>query len=346
MEQSFPHLKSSTSKTAPCNVIGFPEAEVDLAFAYLRGLPSAQTRVVYRRALRQFDSFLGDNHRIAATRRDVEAFRSHLEQLGRAPATISKTLAALSGFYAFAQDEGEVDRNPAERARRPKVPSVSPRQGLSPAEVQALLFALDIATTIGMRDRVLLLLLAVQAWRVSECLGLHAEDLGEEAGHKVATVHGKGAKVCRVTLAASTWMSIKDWMKAADITQGPILVPVRKDGLVTQGKAISAQSAWRRLRLLGQRAGLSRPVHAHLFRHGAATSLLDKGVPLRDVQDHLRHADPRTTRRYDSHRLSLENQSAQVLSAAVCRPCSEAPASPNKKGAELPLEPPGSNTTG
>jgi len=45
-------------------------------------------------------------------------------------------------------------------------------------------------------------------------------------------------------------------------------------------------------------------------------ALLDRGVPLRDVQDHLRHADPRTTRRYDSHRMSLDNESPHVLAAA------------------------------
>ena len=315
-------------------MIGFPEASVDLVFAYLRGLPSESTRTVYRRALRQFDSYLGNKDRLTATRRDVEAYRSHLEQLGRAPATIAKTLAALTGFYLYAQDDGVIDLNPAARARRPKVPSVSPRQGLSPSEVQALLAVLD-STPIGLRDRALLLLLAVQAWRIAECLGLQVEDLGEEAGHKVATVHGKGAKICRVTLAASTWQAIQDWMKVADITQGPILVPVRKDNRVIQGKPISAQSAWRRLRLLGKMAGL-RPIHAHLFRHGAATALLDQGVPLRDVQDHLRHADPRTTRRYDSHRLSLENQSPHVLSAAVCRPAasnaSEDPSSHDQNG--------------
>jgi len=332
MERTFPNSNSGTSKAASGDVVMFPEDNIDLASAYFRGLPSAATRIVYRRALIQFDAYLGNKDRLSATRRDVEAFRSHLEQLGRAPATIAKTMAALKGFFGFAQDEGSIGLNPAERARRPKVPSVSPRQGLSPAEVQALLAVLDIGTPSGMRDRVLLLLLAIQAWRVAECLGLQVEDLGEEAGHKVATVRGKGSKVCRVTLAASTWRAIKDWMTAANISEGPILLPVRKDNRVIQGKAISAQSAWRRLRLLGKRAGLPRPIHAHLFRHGAATALLDKGVPLRDVQDHLRHADPRTTRRYDSHRLSLENQSAHVLSAAVCRPSSEAPPIPVQNG--------------
>ena len=316
MEPAFPNPKLNGSGTSGQQVIQVPESGVSLTDAYLRGLPSEATRIVYRRAIRQFTAFFGGDV-FTASRRDVEAYRANLEALGRAPSTVAKSMTALSGYFSFALDEGNIERNPAGRARRPKVPSVSPRQGLSPAEMGALLDVLDLDTLIGRRDRVLVLLLAVQAWRISEVLGLHVEDLGEEAGHRVATVHGKGAKVCRVPLAPTTWQALREWLDAADLDSGPILVPVLKGGRVEPGKAMSPQSAWRRIRRIGERAGLSRQIHPHLFRHGAATVLLDQGVPLRDVQDHLRHADPRTTRRYDSHRLSLNNRSPHVLAAAV-----------------------------
>lgn len=298
-------------------IVAFTEDRISLLDAYIRGLPSEATRRVYRRAIKQFDSFLGTRDVLTATRRDVEAFRAHLEAMGRAPATIAKTMAAVTGLFGFAVDEGLLALNPGACARRPKVPSVSLRQGTSPAEVTALFDALDLDTRIGLRDRVLLLLLAVQAWRISEALGLRVEDLGEESGHRVATIVGKGSKVCRVTLAAPVWHAIRDWLDAAGIKTGPVLLPVLKGGRVQGGSAMSPQSAWRRIRRLGQQAGLSRAIHPHLFRHGAATVLFDRSVPLRDVQDHLRHADPRTTRRYDSHRLSLSNQSPHVLAAIL-----------------------------
>jgi hypothetical protein len=38
------------------------------------------------------------------------------------------------------------------------------------------------------------------------------------------------------------------------------------------------------------------------------TLALDAGMPLRDVQDSARHADPRTTRRYDRDRHSLRRR--------------------------------------
>jgi integrase len=57
-------------------------------------------------------------------------------------------------------------------------------------------------------------------------------------------------------------------------------------------------------------AGLVSP---HSLRHTVATAALDAGAPLRDVQDLLGHADPRTTRRYDRSRGSLDRSPAYLI---------------------------------
>jgi len=295
------------------NLISFPEAEVSVVEAFLRGLPSEATRTTYRRAILLLDTFLGDRPLEEATRRDIEAWRVAQENGGRAPATVAKRMSAVAGLYDFMVDEEIVTRSPAARARRPKVADESPRQGVSPAEVRAMIQACDPETVIGLRDRAMIIALSVQGWRISELLGLHVEHLGEELGHKVATINGKGAKVSRVPLAGDVWTSMIRWMNTADITSGPLMVPVAKDGRVVQGRSISRQAADNRIKRIAETAGITRRVHAHLFRHGCATAALDANVPLRDVQDHLRHADPRTTRRYDSHRRSLANPTPHVL---------------------------------
>ena len=41
----------------------------------------------------------------------------------------------------------------------------------------------------------------------------------------------------------------------------------------------------------------------------------DAGVPLRDVQDYAGHKDPRTTRRYDHSRDSLDRNAAYTVAA-------------------------------
>jgi len=303
------------TKTNPA--VAFPESRISLVEAFLRGLPSEATRQVYRLAIRRFREFLGERELADASRRHVEAYRAHLEDLGRAPSTVSKHLSAISGFFEFALDEGVIERNPAARARRPKVPDVSPRIGLTTDEVKALFAVPDFTTLVGLRDRALLHVLAIQAWRISEALGLRVEDLGEEAGHKVATIEGKGGKVARVTLAAEVWLAVRDWLDRAAIEEGPVFVGVLKGGRVQPGEAISVQSAWRRVQFLAKRASIERRIHPHLFRHGCVTQALAAGVPLHQVQDFARHADPRTTRRYDSHRNSLANPTCHVLASKL-----------------------------
>jgi integrase/recombinase XerD len=76
-------------------------------------------------------------------------------------------------------------------------------------------------------------------------------------------------------------------------TRGPIL-------LNSRGVRMDRHAATRRLRYLAGAAGvrIARP-HPHMLRHTFVATMLDAGVDLRDVQIAARHADPRTTMRYD-----------------------------------------------
>jgi site-specific recombinase XerD len=75
-------------------------------------------------------------------------------------------------------------------------------------------------------------------------------------------------------------------------------------------------AATRRLRSLAEAAGvrITRP-HPHMLRHTFVTTMLDAGVDLRDVQIAARHADPRTTMRYDRARKNLDRHPNYILAA-------------------------------
>jgi len=302
--------------TTPAQVVAFPDSAISTEDAFLRGLRRDPTRRAYQRVLNAFQDFMGGHDKLTATRRQVEAYRAALETQGRSPATVALHLACLSSFYDYALADEVVVRNPVAAARRPKVSDYSPRTPLAVPEVQALFAACD-QTLVGLRDRAMLALLAIQGWRIGEVLGLRLDDLGEESGHKVAVVRGKGGRVDRVTLSAWTWEAVTTWCETAGIEDGAVFVVVGRSGALVQGKPMSQQSAWKRLRMLGRRAGIRRNVHAHLLRHTAVTELLVADVPLHRVQDFARHASPSTTRRYDGHRRSLSNPSAHVLAARL-----------------------------
>ncbi|WIM99890.1 site-specific integrase [Actinoplanes oblitus] len=56
-------------------------------------------------------------------------------------------------------------------------------------------------------------------------------------------------------------------------------------------------------------------MHPHMLRRTFVTTMLDAGVSLRDVQIAARHADPRTTIRYDRARKNLDRHPNYILAA-------------------------------
>jgi site-specific recombinase XerD len=75
-------------------------------------------------------------------------------------------------------------------------------------------------------------------------------------------------------------------------------------------------AATRRLRDLARSANVTTAwMHPHMLRHTFVTTMLDAGVDLRDVQIAARHADPRTTMRYDRARNNLDRHPNYILAA-------------------------------
>ena len=80
----------------------------------------------------------------------------------------------------------------------------------------------------------------------------------------------------------------------------------------TLGTRMDRHAATRRLKHLAETAGIRMP---HMLRHTFVTTMLDAGVDLRDVQIAARHADPRTTMRYDRARKNLDRHPNYILAA-------------------------------
>ncbi|GAA1033014.1 hypothetical protein GCM10009557_33380 [Virgisporangium ochraceum] len=62
-------------------------------------------------------------------------------------------------------------------------------------------------------------------------------------------------------------------------------------------------------------SNLNASRRTHMLRHTFVTTMLDAGVSLRDVQIAARHADPRTTMRYDRARKNLDRHANYILAA-------------------------------
>jgi len=276
----------------------------DLAAAFLLGYGPA-TREAYARDLRAWSAWLmklGVDP-MAAHRAHVELWMREQEMAGAAPATISRRLAAVSDYYAYAVDEDMIRKSPMTRIRRPRTSSESPRSGLDRDEVRAVLATAEASSP---RDRALVTLLVLSGTRVSESLGADVGDLDHERGHRVLRVHRKGGKVQRLALAPRTATAIDALLDGR--TEGPIFA-------TRTGRRMDRHAACKVIRRLARTAGVERSVSPHTLRHTFATLALDAGVALHVVQDGCGHAAPRTTQRYNSNRDSLDKAATHTLAA-------------------------------
>ena len=243
----------------------------------------------------------------------LAARRSHLELYSRwmqevrlfKPSTVSRRFSVAAGFYRTCVIDGVLQHSPAEHVRRPSVPAESPTLGFTHLQFEALLTT--ARQSAHPCDFALVAMLGLLGLRIFEATGADIADLGEEHGHRVLRVCGKGTKIVLIPLPPAAGRAIDQAI--AIRTRGPIL-------LSSRGARMDRYAATRRLRQLAQTAGVQiTRTHPHMLRHTFVTTMLDAGVNLRDVQIAARHADPRTTMRYDRARKNLDRHPNYILAA-------------------------------
>jgi integrase/recombinase XerD len=201
--------------------------------------------------------------------------------------------------------DGILEHSPADHVRRPNVPPESPTLGLSHLQFEALLSA--ARASANPNDFALVAMLGLLGLRIFEVTSADIDDLGEEHGHRVLRVVGKGTRIVLIPLPPAVGRAIDH--ATGERRAGPIL-------LNTRGARMDRHAATRRLRRLAAESVVRLPrMHPHMLRHTFVTTMRDAGVDLRDVQIAARHADPRTTMRYDRARNNLDRHPNYILAA-------------------------------
>ena len=243
---------------------------------------------------------------LAVQRPHVELWARDMEEHHRlATATISRRLSTVCCFFRFAMIDGFIDRNPAEFVRRPKVDQESTTLGLDRMELGAFIAQ---GAAAGPVDHALACLLGLLGLRVSEACSVDVEHLGLERGHRTLWVIGKGNKPALIPMPPRVARAVD--LAAGSRMTGPVL-------LSRSGRRLDRHAATRIVRRLATRAGITKHISPHSLRHSFITAALDAGVPLRDVQIAARHADPRTTTRYDRARHNLDRHASYIVTAFV-----------------------------
>jgi site-specific recombinase XerD len=221
------------------------------------------------------------------------------------PSTVSRRFSVAAGFYRTCVIDGLLEHSPAGHVRRPAVSAESPTLGFTHLQFEALLTTARESSNPC--DFALVAMPGLLGLRIFEATAADIADLGEEHGHRVLRVCGKGTKVVLIPLPPAVGRAIDRAIGTR--TRGPLL-------LNSRGARMDRHPATRRLRHLADSAGvpITRP-HPHMLRHTFVTTMLDAGVDLRDVQIAARHADPRSAMRYDRARKNLDRHPNYILAA-------------------------------
>ena len=305
-------------------VIGeLAEREQVLAAAWLTGLRSARTRRAYAGDLVAWLGWLTDRDTdvLAAGRVHVDLWAATQLGDGAAASSVRRRLSALSSFYRYCAAHDLTGRVPTQGVARPVVdPDYTATVGLDRDQARALVAAADSDTgPQALRTAAVIRLLLHNALRVDEACAAGIADLGEDSGHRVLRVTRKGARKAKIPLTPATMAALEAYLDSrtrraglADWRQldGPLLATA-DGGRLRQGHL------WELVRRLARTAGIGawEQLSPHSLRHSAITFALDAGAALRDVQDYAGHKDPRTTRRYDHSRDSLDRNAAYTVAA-------------------------------
>ena len=261
-----------------------------------RGL-AENTLASYRLDLCQFQEFSrsqGMNPVEGDGRRAVMAYLLKLKKDGRAPATISRHLAALKSFYRFLVNEKLIGSDPTANLESPRLAQRLPRV-LTSAEVDVLLAQPRTNKPGGLRDKAMLELLYATGMRVSELISLDVEHVNLE--HAYVRCFGKGARERIVPIGSLALHYVGEYLargrvKLSRDRNTPALF------LNQQGHRLSRQGFWKIIKKYARQGKIEKVITPHTLRHSFATHLLENGADLRSVQELLGHADISTTQIY------------------------------------------------
>ena len=237
----------------------------------------------------------GSLHAITPHRIDM-AFQKMLEPGGYSRRTIQSWATDLRAFFRFAEARGWCRKGLAGSIRAPRVFSqASVPLGPSWDDVRRLLATTEGDEPRDIRNRPILMLLAIYGLRRGEVNGLRLDDFDWE--HEVfRVVSSKSGRVRTYPLTRSVGDAILRYLQEVRPRS-----PHRELFLSLRApvRPLNPASLWE---VVGERLRslhVSLPHYGpHALRHACATQLLAAGLSLKEIGDQLGHTDPNSTRIY------------------------------------------------
>ena len=257
---------------------------------------SANTVASYMRDVRQFSAWLTAQEEtdvVSATQLNISRYLSYLQEEGRTPATVSRSLASLKNFYSYVVSAGFLEASPVvdihvDRGEK-KLPQI-----LTGREIELLLAQPNCVDFKGYRDKAMLEVMYATGIRVTELIELDVDDVSLELGI-IKCAGGKRSRAIPLYPAAlkalTTYLNnVRSYM-VADSGEKALFVNVG-------GVRMSRQGFWKILKHYQTTAHIDKEITPHTLRHSFAVHLLENGADLGSLQELMGHSDISSTQMY------------------------------------------------
>jgi integrase/recombinase XerD len=232
----------------------------------------------------------------------IDSYQRHLYHQKKANGeplsfrTQAQRLIPVKGLFAWLARSGAMAFDPALSLVLPKTEHRVPEAVLSVEEVEAVLAGPDTTTALGLRDRAILEVFYSTAIRRAELLHLRVSDV--DHGRRTLFVRqGKGARDRFVPIGerACRWVTryLDEVRPRLDRNHDhPTLF------LSVTGGVLAPDVLSRMVSTYVRAAAPTKKGSCHLFRHTAATLMLDAGADVRFIAEMLGHQKLETTMTY------------------------------------------------
>lgn len=225
----------------------------------------------------------------------LEDFIKELHLDGIAAASQSRMISGLRNFFRYCLLENVISKDPSTLLQTPKLNRKLP-DFLSVDEIQKIIETIDLSNSEGTRNKAIIETLYSCGLRVSEVITLKISDLFFNDGFIKVT--GKGNKERLIPIGQEAIRYINIYLNESRNKQKIIKGYEDILFLNRRGKSLSRVMIFLIIKELAAKAGISKKISPHTFRHSFATHLVEGGADLRAVQQMLGHESITTTEIY------------------------------------------------
>lgn len=204
----------------------------------------------------------------------------------------ARWISSIKAFFRYLLEDEIRNDNPSTLLEGPKLGLYLP-DTLSLTDIEKIIQAIEISSDLGKRNHCIIEVLYGCGLRVSELIDIKISNINFKENY--IKVIGKGNKTRFVPLAQYTAKLLKEYI--SDVRSKNKVNKKHEDTLFlnSRGTSMSRVIVFIIIKELTDKAGVSKKISPHTFRHSFATHLLQNGADLRYIQEMLGHSSITTT---------------------------------------------------